>query len=1757
MRFVWNEPEPGDSLYKCETGFSNKYNIAVESINLNNDCKKDVAVRFKRGGSTGTEKELRLYENITTVNPVTGIDSLELKFRYSLNLHMLADLNHCICADFNGDNVTEFLRVYNYNTSRLGGFIGYLDKQNNFQEGDNCFPPDLPAIYDPFDIVCADFSGDGLLDLAFFTLQSVPPGMNVMFLVSDKTTGLFSKIVAANNIQTQYLAAAAGIENHILTGDFYGDGKASILYCPGGDPNFMNFSYNYLIKLDDKADMIMIDEIDPISNDNGYCNLLTGDFNGDSKTDVARLDAGPCKLDILLSDGNGGFITTGPFTLTGAGSNWNNYGITAADLNNDGCCDFSMMVRSAQYNYQTSSAYYYTRKDILLQLTGSNTLNYKVVDFSWFVDSTNVSAYQRPLASCYGNFTGNNNNTLLTVTTTHPHHLFVLSDYNQNISNRMITSFINSFGDSTEVTYKPLSYGNVAPVNYSIDTFPLVPDLSARNVVAGIRKNYGGKQSDSRVWYGTGWIHTLGKGFLGFSHLGIENLAEGSYTGDYNTIVRPFFAPVTYQKKYNVKANAAYKPASVSKYKYSFSQAGKNKSWRYTADVVEVSEETYTENTALFNVKKTSYSLFDDYHLPKKVRISYSADGSNYLQSEEHAMNYRHINTEGRYILGLKEYDSVKHTSSGTDDINHLYQYQYYPNTSLLQTLTSEPGTAFQLTATYTYDDFGNLKSSTAACSGYPSRTDSTIYSPDGRFLTRLRNAQGQATTFACDPVTGLKSTSTDPNGLTTSYFYDSFGNLVKTVLPDGRNSVQVHRWVGTTVADAPAGALFYTWSKTSGAPAKKVFYNKKGQIVRESAEGAMNQLVIKDYEYYSASPNAGLLYRESNPYFYDNGSSPPNGKQAEVLWTKYVYNCKHEPWQITRPDGSDQTTYTSGRTLRIDRFDGFSTKKEFNGAGWLTKVTDNNSETIDYTYTAEGYPQRVTTNGDAAHAISYRYNPLGKVDSVQDPHLGKVTYRYSPYGDVIRHTNARNQATNISYDKLGRPTVSSSPEGVARWYYDSQPYGAGQPAYSRFTVNDDPNGTITKNYYYDEQGRLIRSSLGIGSDTSSYSYAYDLYGNMKKTTSPSGFVVLTEYDQKGFTSKITNPDYGTLWKLNAQDPFGNVTGSESGGVYSSNRFYNPRTDRLNKIRLLLKSSGTLLYEGNYGWNLLGNMTRRTDSLRGLEETFHYTALNQLDKTYLNGTLTSNITYGDLGNFDTRSDVGTFTYGENNAGPQAVTGIQTQSGVFPSAVQTVKYTSFEKIKEITESPRALKVLYDEAGQKLLQTITNSQTLETTTTRYQGFSEKVTGSGTVKTTDYIASPEGVIAIFTRNGNTDSTLHFIVKDYAGSMIGIMNPNGTYAQEMNFDAWGRRRDPATWQSFSGTAPQALYTRGYTMHEHLANFGLIDMKGRVYDPLVGRFLSPDPFIQAPEFSLSFNRYSYCLNNPLLYSDPTGFFAEAPDIDYSGPDYADTDNDLGSANSTVETACNTVKQTDWVTDKPGQEPYFDKNVTGKDDPDLNNRIYVGKTFWGFGKGGVAIYGDENGRLFAFVPKIEVFGFRRSGGAFNSGMERSMNSGYDPNWWPETKRAIAGGYHVINVLLDVTQLDLMVRGLVGEIPISQMRASRIGASGSSVGEGMTRVGRWMSETEYTSMKSSGNVLEGAGGQTFVTTGGPDAFTSAAKGSVYVEFDVPTSSLLQGGQANWFKVIGPNAGRAMQSALVKQGGEFLPQIQNLSPILQIK
>jgi RHS repeat-associated protein len=121
-----------------------------------------------------------------------------------------------------------------------------------------------------------------------------------------------------------------------------------------------------------------------------------------------------------------------------------------------------------------------------------------------------------------------------------------------------------------------------------------------------------------------------------------------------------------------------------------------------------------------------------------------------------------------------------------------------------------------------------------------------------------------------------------------------------------------------------------------------------------------------------------------------------------------------------------------------------------------------------------------------------------------------------------------------------------------------------------------------------------------------------------------------------------------------------------------------------------------------------------------------------------------------------------------------------------------------------------------------------------------------------------------------GGTPNDLRYLHQDQLGSVVAITNATGGVIELLSYDAFGKRRNPDGSDATVALLPQN--DRGYTGHEMLDSVGLIHMNGRIYDPNLGRFLSADPFIQAAGMTLSYNRYAYVMNNPLVLTDPSGY---------------------------------------------------------------------------------------------------------------------------------------------------------------------------------------------------------------------------------------------------------------------------------------------
>jgi RHS repeat-associated protein len=157
-----------------------------------------------------------------------------------------------------------------------------------------------------------------------------------------------------------------------------------------------------------------------------------------------------------------------------------------------------------------------------------------------------------------------------------------------------------------------------------------------------------------------------------------------------------------------------------------------------------------------------------------------------------------------------------------------------------------------------------------------------------------------------------------------------------------------------------------------------------------------------------------------------------------------------------------------------------------------------------------------------------------------------------------------------------------------------------------------------------------------------------------------------------------------------------------------------------------------------------------------------------------------------------------------------------------------------------------------------------------------FEKEIKPDNSTELRSYITAGGQVIAVIKQittaaNVTSEQTRYFL-RDNLGSTNIVTDENGAVLERLAYEPFGKRRQAAGQQDPNNTLSDPMGQRGFTNHEHLDELKLIHMNGRVYDPMTARFMSADPYIQAPMNSQSYNRYSYGWNSPLNGTDPTGY---------------------------------------------------------------------------------------------------------------------------------------------------------------------------------------------------------------------------------------------------------------------------------------------
>ena len=202
--------------------------------------------------------------------------------------------------------------------------------------------------------------------------------------------------------------------------------------------------------------------------------------------------------------------------------------------------------------------------------------------------------------------------------------------------------------------------------------------------------------------------------------------------------------------------------------------------------------------------------------------------------------------------------------------------------------------------------------------------------------------------------------------------------------------------------------------------------------------------------------------------------------------------------------------------------------------------------------------------------------------------------------------------------------------------------------------------------------------------------------------------------------------------------------------------------------------------------------------------------------------------------------------------------MENADGSIPSSDLLTAFGDLNRIETVEDEEQGLKqtLAYGPDRQRWFSVLSRDGK-ETRRTVYADAHEKVTEGG--RTLEYYYLDGNILAI-RENGTVSYYAAFT--DQQGSVLSVFDENGVKVFDATYDAWGRQ---------TVTLNTIGLCRGYTGHEMMGEYGLVNMNGRLYDPTLGRFLSPDNYVQEPENSQSFNRYSYCLNNPLKYTDPSG----------------------------------------------------------------------------------------------------------------------------------------------------------------------------------------------------------------------------------------------------------------------------------------------
>lgn len=1311
------------------------------------------------------------------------------------------------------------------------------------------------------DIICGDLAGQQEEYVIKINNSVVNNYDQIRFKVycSNLYNGLSPLYTRTYNFPTVYTDADGGKSiqpKFYYTGDFNGDGKMEVLavsvHQPFGDTTKPSKCYvfdlinntvlyqNHVLPF--YVDFIGVQQTDTLAAANNTDKLIVMDYDGDGKSDICHINDNGVNIYTFDVTGN---TMTARLVATYTGLNKSglyNRHLFLGEFNGDGLMDILVspsFTSSGDYIWSLFSSKgngqfvksIFSGPNSSQANTGfviqdvnndgkTDLIRYNTSSFNAYLCINNKCSSN----SASANFPQTASRLIPTNINSHNRFTQLISlkngvatkySFSRDESKEVLaTGMANSLGVVEKNEYKYINEESTTFGFYTKGygaTFPYV-NIQEPLPVLAISETFmnGNKIDDYCFSYENAVIHRQGLGFCGFGEITTYNNKQQPFVRTYDP----------YRFGVLVSEDSPYSQLSNT---YTVNVAS-NK-------VAHVLLDQSIKTNLLKGVSDTISFVYDTYGYPTSELNRYTG-GINVSIQNTYS---HHPSVSNGYYLGFLTSKETTTTCNGSSYVERMYIPAH--SNCLPDVIVNYIDGHRVKQVVYSYDSYGNpLTERVTPYSQSGQLVTSYTYDSHGR-VTKKIDPLGLINQFNYDSSGRLASIEDHRGGITT-LGYDAFGRILSFDYPDNTSKIKQFSWSPTA-----SNGLFAVAINHTGRPAITQVFDALNREVRSTEtrfDGSIRN-IDRLYDEY------GRLKKVSLPFI----------GEAPLFWNTYGYDVYDRIRSIEEASGRETSYSYSGNSVTTTR-DNISTTKNYDALGNLISVTDP-AGTISYNLSADGQPSSITAPGNIT--TSFVYDEYRRQTGMNDPGFGLVTREYDASGNISKETFVNGNSEQYEYDAYNRLIRTISIDLTTSYTYNEN---------NELTGVSNNNGS-SMSFTYDNYGNLA-SFRENGKDgkwlQKDYTYAS---GNVNSTTytSQSGELAIENYYySNGHLSEVKLNGTASIFKLNKENSLGQPTEVATGKI---KRKYDYTPYGMQSGQSAMDTVSLTGYQNiSYNYDVqTSNLLSRTDSLRNFTESFGYDNMNRLI-SYGDETAT----YDIKGNITEKSDIGSFNY-DITSRPYALSEATPASDAIPNSIQEVIYTSFNQPMDIMEGIYTTDFDYNSNHDRIKMRVLGSQNTPMLTRHYLGgcYEYDQTPSIAKEKLYLMGGYYNAPAVLIKQGDSIAVYN-ILRDHLASITHVIDPNGVTIQELAYDAWGRLRNPVTHEVYSpGQEPELFLGRGFTGHEHLPWYGLINMNARLYDPALGRFLSPDPILFEPDNSQSYNSYTYCLNNPLRYVDLLGLF--------------------------------------------------------------------------------------------------------------------------------------------------------------------------------------------------------------------------------------------------------------------------------------------